>query len=174
MPSGARFFALFSAMFLAGVCAQRARAQEKPAPIPDDSKEPQLTRRSPAAAKRETPQDVALSVPKGSALEVVLDKEVRVKKVGESVHGRVAEPVYAFDKLVIPVGTEVTGKITELNGVSAGKRMLDGLNAEFSPPRKVQVEFDNIVLADGRHMPVETTMVQGTGAAISLVSEGDR
>lgn len=173
MPSGTRFSALFLALFLVAACAPCARAQEKPAPVPDSS-QPQLTRRSANAPKPDAPQSVALSVPKGAALEVVLDKEVRVKKVGEQVHGRVAEPVYAFDKLVIPVGTEVTGKITELHGVSAGARTQDGLNAEFTPPRKVQLEFDDVVLAGGRHVPVETTMVQGTGATISLVSATDR
>jgi hypothetical protein len=53
-------------------------------------------------------------VPKGTAVQVVLDKEVRIQKVGQTVHGRVAEPVYAFDKLVVPVGTEVTGQVTQL------------------------------------------------------------
>jgi len=175
MPSGAKLSALFPALILAAACPPCLTAQEKPAVPPvDSSSQPQLTRRSANAPKADVPQRVALSVPKGSALEVVLDKEVRVRKVGERVHGRVAEPVYAFDKLVIPVGTEVAGKITELHGVSAGARTLDGLNAEFSPPRKVQVEFDDIVLASGRHVPVETTMVQGTGATISLVSAADR
>jgi type IV secretory pathway VirB10-like protein len=175
MPSGAKLSALFPALILAAACPPCLTAQEKPAVPPvDSSSQPQLTRRSANAPKADAPQRVALSVPKGSALEVVLDKEVRVRKVGERVHGRVAEPVYAFDKLVIPVGTEVAGKITELHGVSAGARTLDGLNAEFSPPRKVQVEFDDIVLASGRHVPVETTMVQGTGATIGLVSAADR
>src|SRR5580704_12608214 len=65
---------------------------------------------------------IPLTVPKGTALQVVLDKEVRVHRIGQPVHGRVAEPVYAFDKLVVPVGAEVTGQIVQLEGVSGAKR----------------------------------------------------
>ena len=67
-------------------------------------------------------------------LQVVLDKEGKVQKVGQPVHGRVAEPVYAFDKLVVPVGTEVTGRITQLETVAGEKRTSDALNADFTPP----------------------------------------
>jgi len=103
-------------------------------------------------------------------MQVVLDKEVRIRKVGQAVQGRVAEPVYAFDKLVVPVGTEVTGQITQLEGVSGGKRTLDALNAEFTPPRKVQIEFDELKLLDGRHIPIHTTVTPGSGQVIKFVT----
>ena len=89
-----------------------------------------------ATVDASTNETIPLTVPKGTAVQVVLDKEVRIQKVGQSVHGRVAEPVYAFDKLVVPVGTEVTGQITQLEGVSGGKRTLDALNADFTPPAR--------------------------------------
>jgi hypothetical protein len=103
-------------------------------------------------------------------MQVVLDKEVRIQKVGQAVHGRVAEPVYAFDKLVVPVGTEVTGQITQLEGVSGGKRTFDALNAEFTPARKVQIEFDDLELLDGRHIPIHTTVMPGSGQVIKFVT----
>src|SRR5215471_17240741 len=49
---------------------------------------------APAAA---VPQKIALTVPKGTSLQVALEKEVRIKREGQSVHGQVVEPVYAFD-----------------------------------------------------------------------------
>ena len=116
---------------------------------------------------------IPLTVPKGTAVQVVLDKEVRIQKVGQSVHGRVAEPVYAFDKLVVPVGTEVTGQITQLEGVSGGRRTLDALNADFTPPRKVQIKFDDLELTDGRHIPIHTTVTPGSGQVIQFVTAGD-
>ena len=106
-----------------------------------------LIHRPVATADASPNETIPLTVPKGTAVQVVLDKEVRVQKVGQSVHGRVAEPVFAFDKLVVPVGTEVTGQITQLEGVSVGKRTLDALNADFTPPRKVQIEFDDLKLS---------------------------
>ena len=49
---------------------------------------------------------------KGTPLPVVIDKELKIEAVGRPIHGRSVEPVYAFDKLVVPVGPEVIGKIT--------------------------------------------------------------
>jgi hypothetical protein len=116
------------------------------------------------------PDTIPLTVPKGTAVEVVLDKELRISKVGQDVHGRVAEPVYAFDKLVVPVGTEVTGQISQLEGVSAGRRTLDALNADFTPSRKIQIEFNDLLLPDGRHIPIHTTVTPGSGQVIQFVT----
>jgi hypothetical protein len=111
-----------------------------------------------------------LAVPKGTAMQVVLDKEVRIQKVGQEVHGHVAEPIYAFDKVVVPVGTKVTGQITQLEDVSGGKRFLDALNADFSPTRKVQIEFHEIELADGRRIPIHTDVAPDSGQVIQFVT----
>ncbi|HEY2458257.1 MAG TPA: hypothetical protein VGI13_13220 [Candidatus Acidoferrum sp.] len=116
---------------------------------------------------------ISLTVPKGTAVQVVLDKQVRIRKVGQEVHGRVAEQVYAFDKLVVPVGTEVIGKITELESVGNGKRTLDALNAEFTPPRKVQIEFTELKLANGRQIPIHTSVTPGSGQVIQFITAAD-
>src|SRR3984893_10821455 len=55
---------------------------------------------------RPAPILTPLTVPTGTPLKVALDQEVRVQKVGQAVHGKIVEPVYAFDKLVVPAGTE--------------------------------------------------------------------
>jgi len=117
------------------------------------------------------PQEtIALTVPKGTAVQVVLDQELKIQKVGQVVHGRVAEPVYAFDKLVVPAGTEVTGQITQLEGVSSGRRTLDALNADFTPSRKIQIEFNDLLLPDKRHLAIHTTVTPGSGQVIQFVT----
>lgn len=163
---------VMSAVFLISVCASSARAQDAvPASAPASNTI--FIHRSVAAVKPSGKGTIALTVPKGTAVQVVLDTEVKVQKVGQSVHGRVAEPLYAFDKLVVPVGTEATGQITQLEGVSSGKRILDALNADFTPPRMVQIEFDDFKLADGRHIPIHTTVTRGSGQLIQFVTTGD-
>ena len=160
---------VISAVFLTCVCISSMRAQDAVSafvPGPD----PVLARRPVATAKPSANEIIPLVVPKGTAVQVVLDKEVRIQKVGQPVHGRVAEPVYAFDRLVVSVGTEVTGQITELEGVSVGKRTLDALNADFNPPRKVQMEFNELVLIDGRHIPIHTAVTPGSGQVIQFVT----
>jgi len=42
------------------------------------------------------------------------------------------------------VGSEVKGHITQLDAVSGKKRTLDALNADFTPSRTVQIEFDDL------------------------------
>ena len=138
---------MISAVFLTCVWACSALAQDSVSASASASNS-MLSKRTSAATNAPADETIPLTVPKGTAVQVVLVKDVKVQKVGQPVHGRVAEPVYAFDKLVVPVGTEVTGRITQLEGVSGGKRTLDALNADFTPPRKIQIEFDDLELTD--------------------------
>jgi len=145
---------LVFAIFLACICPELVQAQDADSP----------------SVPASTTETIPLTIPKGTAVQVVLDKELRIQKVGQPVHGRVAEPIYAFDKLVVPVGTQATGQITQLEGVSGGQRTLDALDADFSPARKVQMEFSDFELPDGRHIPIHTTVTPGSGQVIQFVT----
>ena len=158
-------------VFLACACVGWASAQDAPPA-------PALASRPPAALlddNKVTPavpaptETVSLIVPKGMAVQVALDKEVRIRKEGQSISGRVVEPVYAFDKLVVPVGTTVTGQITKIGAVSKCKRTLDALNAEFTPARRIDVEFNEFVLPDGKRLPIHTRVTPGFGQVIQFV-----
>src|ERR1035438_775461 len=83
-----------------------AKAQEVPIPhlTPGSARSSEAKPASANAAPLAPQQTVDLTVAKGSPLQVALDEEVRIKKVGQSVHGRIVEPVYAFDHIVAPVG----------------------------------------------------------------------
>jgi hypothetical protein len=96
-----------------------------------------------------------------------------VKKVGQPVHARIVEPVYAFDHIVVPVGSEVIGEITEIERLSEGKRTLGVLNADFTPLRKVEVGFHELVLPDGRRFPLHASVAPGSGQVIDLVTAAD-
>jgi hypothetical protein len=163
---------VISAVFLTWVCASWAQAQD-PVPASAPTSDSLSIHRPVAGINASTNETIPLTVPKGTAVQVVLDKEVRIQRVGQSIHGRVAEPVYAFDKLVLPVGTEVTGQITQLKGASGGRRTLDALNADFTPPRKVQIEFDDLELTDGQHIPIHTTVTLGSGQVMEFVTSAD-
>ncbi len=111
--------------------------------------------------------------PTGTALDVILDNDVRVKNVGQSIHARTIEPVYVFDKLMVPVGAEVTGTITRLESVSNGERALEALNADFTPPRKVTVEFNELKLPNGRSLALQTDVTAGSAQVINFVAAQD-
>ncbi|HEY6273940.1 MAG TPA: hypothetical protein VIX19_18315 [Terriglobales bacterium] len=124
----------------------------------------------PAAADSTPPQTIALTVGKNAPLAVGLDQEVRVKDVGQAVHGRLVQPIYAFDQLIVPAGTEVRGHIARIESISGKKRVLGILNADFTPARTVKVEFNELVLADGRQIPFHAVVTPGSGQVMRLVT----
>lgn len=117
---------------------------------------------------------VPLTVPKGTSLQAALETEVRIQRVGQPVHAHVIEPVYAFDHLVVPAGSEVRGEVTRIEPVSRGKRTLAGLNADFTPTRKIEVRFTDLVLADGKHIALHTSVTPGSGQVLKFVSAPDK
>jgi hypothetical protein len=117
---------------------------------------------------------VALTVPKGTPVQIALDREVRVKGAGQPVHGRVMQPVYAFDRLVIPAGTQALGRIAKIEPISRKHRFLSLLNANFTPAHKLQIEFDDLILPDGKRVPIDTAVAPGSGQVIQLVTAGTK
>jgi hypothetical protein len=120
-----------------------------------------------------SPATIALEVPAGTPLPVVLDKEVRIQKAGQPIHGKIAEPVYAFDKLVVPAGSEVTGSVTRIAGVSALKRTYAALDANFSPSRDVSITFDQLVLPDGRRVPLHTQVSPASQGVLQFATAAE-
>lgn len=112
---------------------------------------------------------ISLTVPAGTPLKVALDREVRIQKVGQPVHGKVVEPLYAFDRLVVPAGSEVNGKIAGIDDVSKKKRTLAAMNADFSPYRQVHIEFEELVLADGRRLALQTVVSPASQGVLQFV-----
>jgi hypothetical protein len=163
---------VISALFLTCVGVTSVQAQEIVL-APGTTSDSTSIERPVVATKASTNELIPLRLPQSTAIQVVLDREVRIRRVGQTVHCRVAEPVYAFDKLVIPVGTQVVGKITQLDAVSGGKRMLDALNADFTPSRKVHLEFYDLELINGPNIPIRTTVVPGSGQVIHFVTTAD-
>lgn len=154
---------IFCAVLLLSACPDWAQAQTQ------DQNQNQAQDSLPPTTPP-APETVSLIVPKGTPIQVIIDKEVKIEKVGQPIHGRTVGPIYAFDKLVVPIGSEITGEITQLEGVSNGKRALDALNADFTPARKVCIEFDQIVLPDGKHILMQTAVTPGSGQVIEFVT----
>lgn len=149
-------------------CATRAQEAPMPHLTPGNARKPTIS--SSVSSQPAPPETVPLTVAKGSSLQVALQKEVQVKKVGQPVHGRIMEPVYAFDHIVVPVGSEVVGEVTSIETISSSKRTRAVLNADFTPLRKVEIGFHELVLPDGRRFPLHTSVTPGSGQVIELVT----
>ncbi len=175
MKCGTRTACVLGLLALAGAFAAAVQAQENTlaadAPV-YSGVFPQA--KAPAAGSSRAPsQRIELKVSKDTPLQIALDKEVRLQKTGQSLHGRIVEPVYAFDKLVIPVGTQVNGKVTQIDPISAKKRTTAALDANFSPNHKFQVAFDELILPDGKHIPFQANITPGSGHVLDFVSGAD-
>lgn len=170
------------ATLLSLACTAGSAAQEQ---TPGASQEaPPLPQLQPGSARpasvqatapnAQPPQRVTLTVPKGTSLQVALEREVRIKSVGQSVQAQLVEPVYAFDHLVVPVGSKIRGEVTRIEPVSGGKRTLAGLDGNFTPPRKIEVRFTDLKLADGKDIPLHTIVTPGSGQVLKFVSAPDK
>src|ERR1700686_2326086 len=111
---------------------------------------------APPAATVEVPLTVASGVP----LRVYIDQRLSMRE-GELVHAKLIDPLYAFDRIVIPSGVDLQGRVTRLDRASKMTRTQAILGGDFTPLHWARVEFTTIVMPDGRMIPVHTADSEG-------------
>lgn len=99
---------------------------------------------------------VTLVVEAGRPLQVSLDRRLTIKRVGQPVTGTLVQPLYAYDRVVIPGGAVVRGRVQQLIDPSRFQRVRAWTGGDFSPHRRVVVQFDSVVLRDGSSVPIGT------------------
>ena len=117
---------------------------------------------------------VPMSVPSGTPIKVALDSEIRIRQVGQPIHGKTTEPVYAFDKLLIPVGTPVNGRVSAIDAVPKKIRTLEAMDGNFSPVRSVHVQFDELVMANGRRVAMQTVASPAPDGVLRFVPANEK
>lgn len=123
-------------------------------------------------AQEEPDSVILLNLPRGTTLRVAVDEKVRIAKPGQAVSATVTEPVYAFDQTVIPAGSAVTGRVTDIDAVPAKKKVLSYVNGNFSPSHGYDLEFDSVILPGGERRKIATSVSPGIVAAVHLVAGG--
>lgn len=103
---------------------------------------------------------VSLTVPAGSPLRLYLTQRVS-RRTDAAVQAKLLEPVYAFDREVIPAGTIALGKVSRTQPVTKGQRVRAILNGDFTPLRRAQVEFSSLQLPDGHQVSIHTVENMG-------------
>src|SRR5262245_61800303 len=99
---------------------------------------------------------IELVVEAGTPLRVALQERVKLRQPGQSVTGRLVEGVYSYDRVVIPAGTCVLGHVERLESVTGRARASAILGGDFTPLRRAVIQFDTLVLEDGREIDVST------------------
>src|SRR5438270_6380235 len=105
-------------------------------------------------------QKILLSVPSGAPLRLYLTGRVS-KRLGAPVQAKVMEPVFAFDREVIPAGTIATGKVSQTQPLGKWQRIRTILNGDFTPLRKGMVEFTMLKLPSGQEVSAQTVSTTG-------------
>src|SRR5437868_2117362 len=128
-----------------------------------------------AQTARSLPQTERLIVPDGAPLRVVVSGKVRFK-LNQPVHARLVEPVFAFDREVLPAGTEVEGHITGFKNAPRLERITALLGGNFTPLREPILSFDSLVLKDGKSIPIQTSVSPGADTVVRFGagSEGEK
>jgi hypothetical protein len=111
-------------------------------------------------AGEEETQKIALSVPSGAPLRLYLTKRVS-KRTGAPLEAKLLEPVFAFDREVIPAGTVAQGQVSRVQPVGNWQRVRAIVSGDFTPLRSAQVEFTTLILPDGRTVSTHTVETLG-------------
>jgi hypothetical protein len=127
-----------------------------------------------AASSRDPSVPVPLTLQKGAAFNIALAHRAPIRRSGEPLQGRLVQPVYAFDRIVAPAGSVVLGHVTAIQDAPRRERVQAIMQGDFSPLRSAQVEFDTLVLGDGRHIPIQTRVSPATAQVAHLEVAGER
>jgi hypothetical protein len=117
---------------------------------------------------------IDLRIPADTPLRIALDAKVRVQAVGQPVHGKIVETVYAFDQPVIPAGSVVTGRVAKIDQVGKWRRAQAYLSGNLTPPHAYQLDFDLLILPGGENRKLATTVSPGTAEVVHLIAGGDQ
>ena len=113
------------------------------------------------------PAPVDLVVDAGRPLRIALDQRVNVKHAGQPITGTLIDPLYAYDRIVVPAGTVVRGHVEALEPEPKLARIQSLAAGDFSPHHRVVIQFDILALADGRELPIRTR-VGGSAEHVTL------
>lgn len=119
-----------------------------------------------ASAGDDQTQNIPLTVPPGAPLRLYLTKKIS-KRAGAPVEAKLLDPVYAFDRVVIPSGADVAGRVSRIEPLSKWQRFQAILGGDFTPLRRAQVEFTTLVMPDQREVPLHTMETTGLNSIYS-------
>ena len=119
-------------------------------------------------------QSVPLIVPPGTPIQVSIEHRVRIKRLGEPVTARVVEPVFAFNKEVIPAGSLLLGRVARLDRADRQKRIQTIMNGDFTPQNIPQIRFDTLQFPDGTKTAVHTALASARGNVVHYTARTRR
>jgi len=131
-------------------------------------------RQPPAQQPSNKSNAIPLTVKPGIPIRVAIEKSVRIKHAGAPVEARVIKPVYVFNRKVIPAGSTLVGSITKIDPVSKKQRLFSFANGNLTPFHRAHIQFDTLVLKNGKRLPIKTAVSPGRMDVVRLVAGGKK
>ncbi len=105
-------------------------------------------------------------LPAGTMLDVQLPQTLPMR-MGEAIEGSLVYDVYAENRVVLPKGTVVLGRVVGL-AADRSRRIQARLRGDFTPFVTPSVEFDRMRMGDGREVPMRTEVTEDGAATLQL------
>src|ERR1700747_2548353 len=96
---------------------------------------------------------VNVSVASGVPLRLYITQRLRMR-TGEPVRAKLIEPMFAFDREVVPAGVEIKGHVAKRDPVAKMVRARAIINGDFTPLHSARVQFTTLQMPDGRQLSI--------------------
>jgi hypothetical protein len=110
-----------------------------------------------------------LSIPAEFPLRIKLMHTIPLK-TGKQFHGKLAEPVYGPNRLLLPAGTAAEGVISATPATDRSTRINAKLDGDFTPLRVPVIHVIQLVLSTGFVLPVNAVGSMRNAETISLAA----
>ncbi len=123
---------------------------------------------------RNTPPAVALPKPSSAAvlpaglpLRIQLDHRYRMRK-GAPIVGRLIDPVYSGQHIVLPKGAIVTGVITDLQPIAKSTTLWARLDGDVTPLKQPILTFNSVQLPGASRLPLTASATERTAGIVKM------
>jgi hypothetical protein len=106
-----------------------------------------------------------LVISSGAKFRIEVIRRTRMKS-GRAIQGRLLEPVYAENHLLVPSGTVLEGTISELRAASHSKRLDAKFHGDFTPLDEPVIQWTSLSRSDGSEYPLLAESSEGAGSTL--------
>jgi hypothetical protein len=117
-------------------------------------------------------QSASIQIAVSTPLSIQLLHHVPMK-TGEALEGRLLYPVYAENRIALPAGTILRGRVVQLDS-DHSQRIHARLRGDFTPFHTCVVQFDQVALPDGTLQPIESDRATDGAAVFHLSPPPDQ
>ena len=111
-----------------------------------------------------------VTVPAGTLLRVEVARRVRLR-LGSEIEGRLLEPIYAENRLLVPCGAVLHGTIVEMHPAPRSKRLNAKLRGDFTPLREPVIQWTALSRVDGSEYSLLAESRTGAGGTLYFRTE---